>query len=219
MPSKMNGILAAVAAAGVLAMAGASSASAVTITGGGVFSATAGASRLVITKTSGSIPLNCTTSGGSVAISSGTYTTFPAVVGTATPTFSSCSGPSGLVYSVACTQTSISFTGGPVGGTTPGTFPVDCDITFVAGSTCKFKVTGSVNISYTNPGVTPPSPNTNGAVTIFVAGQALSVASTNGLCGALAAVGDKADFGAPGTGALGLNNIVYRFTTVGVVVT
>lgn len=219
MLSKMKVVVSAGLAAGLLALTGASgaSASSVVVTGGGSFTANAGASRLVV----GGVPVDCTTTTGVANVATGTTTgTFPITIGTVIPRFSTCVGPGGLPFTVACneaatlppnpgslTPASLEVTGVTVAGTTPGRLSgISCVIRFSA--TCYANVTGSVLVSYTNPAQAPP----RGRLTVLAAGQALTVVST---CPGTIPSG-AGQFGAPVTGnPVGVQNLNYIPVTTG----
>ncbi|MFA4929492.1 MAG: hypothetical protein WC558_13320 [Patulibacter sp.] len=199
--SKMKAVMATTAAAGLLAIAGASAADAATIAPGGSFTGSAGASRLVVTSGTG-IPLNCTTSTGAASITAGTFTP-PATVGTITPAFSSCIGPSGFAFTVTCSAANLWLTGSPVAGTTAGELRnINCLVTFNALA-CSGRITGTVQGSYTNPVGT-----TAARLTILAAGQSLTTSAST--CpAAILPNGAAADFGAPGAGSTGIANLTY----------
>ncbi|MFA4929378.1 MAG: hypothetical protein WC558_12750 [Patulibacter sp.] len=175
---------AAVAAAGLVALAGASSANALNVgtigtpIGSGSMASTSsgGPARLVYNTGFGQAAINCTASTLSTSIATGAYA-LPATVGTGQLQFSSCVGPASLLYAINCTLTaSVGFTAAPVGGSTVGRLSgISCVVNNISTG-CTATIGGSVPLSYTNPTVSTPS-----VLTTQVAGQAISALTTT--CG------------------------------------
>jgi len=221
---KMKAAMAATAAAGLLALAGASAADAATITGGGAFTGNAPnppGARLTVTGPSGTVKLDCANATGSGTVNNGTYSTFPANVGTITPVFNGgttttdCNGPAGLGFTVTCTSATLQITGNPVSNTTPGEIPnVHCVITFPT-IPCTATVTGTVKVSYTNPTGSPA----RGRLTVLdpnVAGnQALSISASTCPSTILPNGTNNAKFGGAVGSGTGQGPLVYTLTTTG----
>jgi hypothetical protein len=213
--SKMKAVAAAAAIAGVVALGGASNASAFNIgtvgtpvgSGSMAISASAGASRLVV---NGALPLNCTTTaaasaGPTPAIVTGGGFTFPRTIVSIQPTFSSCVGPSGFVFTVACVNTSSLTVNSLAGSVTSGRLAgISCTISFTALG-CTAVASGSVPGVYTNPTTTAA-----GVLTVQTAGQSLTVSGST--CPAAVLPNGTAQFGAPSGAGTGLANLNYTLT-------
>ncbi len=219
MLSNLKRAAAAVATVGAIALMGASSASAGTqfhvgseaspIGGSGTMalSATAGASRLVV---NGSVKLECTGTTASGTISTGLFANSGTRdIGDVIPAFSGCTGPLGLGFTVLCTNpgggvtTDLAVTSipTPFTGTVRGEIAnIKCVVTLTTG--CSATITGAVQGSYQNPA----TPATAGKLTVFTAGQTLTVSGS--ACPAIIPNG-TAQYGAPVGGGVGLGNIDY----------
>lgn len=212
----------AVAAAGLMALTGATAANAtsVTVTNGGTFHGTAPASRLVVTGGLG--PLNCAVSEGTGTANNGTYTgttQSPATIGQIVPVFSNCVGPLNLAFTVDCgnpnnhanTNTMLNVIGAQSGGVTPGSITqISCTVTFTLTG-CQAVITGSVEGAYTNP-----SGSTNGTLTVNTANQSLNVVSSG--CPSIIPVA-SASFGAAVGSGTAIGNLTYELTTAGPTIT
>lgn len=215
----------AVAAAGLMALTGATAAHATnaTVTNGGTFHGTAGASRLVVAGGLG--PLNCTNSEGYGTAANGTYTgttSSPATIGRIVPVFSNCVGPLNLAFTVNCgapsddttTDTMLNLIGAQTGGVTPGSITtISCTVTFTLTG-CTAVIQGSVEGTYRNPVAGPPA--VNGTLTVHAANQNLAVTSSG--CTSIIPIA-PASFGAPVGGGTGLTDLTYELTTAGPTIT
>ena len=204
---KMKTMAAAAAIAGVVALAGAGNASALNVgtigspVGSGTMpsSASAGASRVVL---NGTVPVNCTTTTTTSIIGTGVYGV-PATIGNTQFQFTTCTGPSGFVFSLVCSNvTSYEFASNPVGGVAIGRYSnINCRLTF-APIGCTATLSGTVPVTYANPTTVAP-----GVATFQAAGQSLAISAST--CPTGIVPNGPAVWGSPvGTG-LGVGNLPF----------
>jgi len=167
-----------------VAAGSAASGSAVALTG--TATGTASAPAITFTDTTTNQVLNCVsgTAPGSTTVGSGLSGTGLATIDGANTTWTSCTGPLGLAFTVAGSGSWVLNATGPTsGGVTPGTI-TSAGASVSDPGICSFNVSGSVTGSYTN------SPAT---LSVAADNSTLTISNVNGCLGIINE-GDSATF-------------------------